>query len=76
MSAKTGAGSSGNVNCRADDRWEHPFPRTGRVLHALPPSLLDGECDCTQRCEVKRRRRHARDDALAKPSEVSSGRPV
>jgi hypothetical protein len=23
----------------ADDRWEHPFPRTGRVLHALRGSL-------------------------------------
>jgi hypothetical protein len=27
--------SSGQRDVETDDRWEHPFPRTGRALHAL-----------------------------------------
>ena len=26
----------------SDDRWEHPFPRTGRVLHAHGQDSLAG----------------------------------
>ena len=29
-------GRHGTDGVETDDRWEHPFPRTGRVLHVIP----------------------------------------
>jgi hypothetical protein len=45
------------LDSRADSRWEHPFPRTGRVLHAYGEDNHDHRAkaiECLRRSVVRR----------------------